>query len=773
MKNEEEKIIISNKEFLQALFGSEWEKVHVTAFTQDPSDIPNDERARCWAGGPAISKINRFVAESNQYFTISLFKLDSDGVSRRRKNLFDATFVIVADDVQEKLPLDLVNLLPVPSYKMYTSAGSQQWGWILDTPEEDMARVDNLLDGLVAKGVAPSGVDPGMRGTTRYVRLPEGHNTKAKRYVNGKPFDCYLSEWNPELHHSIEALAGVFDIDLETPRRESSSSALALSSPLRAQHPIWKKVDVTGVNGDWTLINCPNAENHTGADKTGAGILIANDGGVRFQCFHGNCEHLTGPKIVKMLELTETIDKYIVDMGVINRNILAETGRMKLAEVKKNGNEMSLYVNDPDGLNPNHPNMFRYIYLSTSNKFYDCVSGELLSNESIDNKYLRACPGGRGKDKASAYLHKNRDDEMSLADGIGWSPFTNQQPDRDAMVMSFGGKRLVNTWKGLRIDSIEGDCKLWLDLVKFLIPDEDQRKNIIQYLAFILQEPATKPGYCVIHRGGQGVGKDLMLVPLMRALGTESSGSVKIDDITNGWGDFLLQKKFMVIEEVDKGQSRAVNNALKTAIAPTATGHRTLNIKGKSVITQVDCCTFYMMSNKKQPLALEKDDRRYYVIDSFMPKKDAGYYKEIDRWIRNGGSGHVLHYLLNIDLSAYNPLELPAHTEAMLELQDSSKHDYEIVIEELVHSGVGLFSDRLFVFSNARKVVADAGVRCIASSLVEAIESNGFTQIRGAKKIEGKNMRSPRYFVKNEVAETLTTAREQYEYWLEWDQKGR
>ena len=200
MKNEEEKIIISNKEFLQALFGSEWEKVHVTAFTQDPSDIPNDERARCWAGGPAISKINRFVAESNQYFTISLFKLDSDGVSRRRKNLFDATFVIVADDVQEKLPLDLVNLLPVPSYKMYTSAGSQQWGWILDTPEEDMARVDNLLDGLVAKGVAPSGVDPGMRGTTRYVRLPEGHNTKAKRYVNGKPFDCYLSEWNPELH---------------------------------------------------------------------------------------------------------------------------------------------------------------------------------------------------------------------------------------------------------------------------------------------------------------------------------------------------------------------------------------------------------------------------------------------------------------------------------------------------------------------------------------------------------------------------------------------
>ena len=135
-------IQVSNKEFLSTIFGEEWEKSHVTAFAQDPEKIPADER---------------MVA----------------------KALFDANFVIVVDDVKEKIPEANAALLPEPSYKMLSSEHSEQWGYILSDAEDNADKVNNLLEGLVKQGLAPDGKDPGMVGLTRYVRLPEGSNTKS------------------------------------------------------------------------------------------------------------------------------------------------------------------------------------------------------------------------------------------------------------------------------------------------------------------------------------------------------------------------------------------------------------------------------------------------------------------------------------------------------------------------------------------------------------------------------------------------------------------
>ena len=230
---------VSNKEFLQAIFGEEWNKAHVTAFSDDPSDIKNDRRAACWAGGSAKPRTLRsFKPEQNQYFTISLFKPDEKGQQRRKKDLFDACFVMVVDDVNEKIPEANAKRLPEPSYKLFTSAGSEQWGYILETPEESRERTDNLLDGLVAKGLAPDGKDPGMKGVTRYVRMPEGSNTKKNRYVDGKPFSCYMSEWNPDRLHRIEDLALAFDIDLDAPRNDGITNNVSGDNVVYLNHPI-------------------------------------------------------------------------------------------------------------------------------------------------------------------------------------------------------------------------------------------------------------------------------------------------------------------------------------------------------------------------------------------------------------------------------------------------------------------------------------------------------------------------------------------------------
>ena len=55
---------------------------------------------------------------------------------------------------QRKIPEENAEKLPEPSYKLLTSAGSEQWGWILEEPEEDRARVENLLDGFGSSGAS-------------------------------------------------------------------------------------------------------------------------------------------------------------------------------------------------------------------------------------------------------------------------------------------------------------------------------------------------------------------------------------------------------------------------------------------------------------------------------------------------------------------------------------------------------------------------------------------------------------------------------------------
>ena len=132
----------------------------------------------------------------NTYFTISLFNDDPvDGKARRRKPLFRATHVIVVDDVGTKVdPAAAAKLLP-PSCGLRDKPCKLSVADIIATPETDAGRVNALLDGMVAQGLCPDGKDPGMKGVTRYVRLPVGRNTKAKYGPGG--FACRLTDWHP------------------------------------------------------------------------------------------------------------------------------------------------------------------------------------------------------------------------------------------------------------------------------------------------------------------------------------------------------------------------------------------------------------------------------------------------------------------------------------------------------------------------------------------------------------------------------------------------
>jgi hypothetical protein len=295
---------ISNIQFLQAIFGKQYQQAHVTSFIEDPSNIPTGSSGRCWAGG--AYKDIQLIPDSNQFYTVSLFKPDEQSKPNRRKANFIACYTIALDDVKEKLPIEQVERLPPPSIVLKSSLFSEQWLYLLTEPCTDASKIDNLHDGLISNGLAPDGKDPGQKGITRYLRLPEGCNTKAKRIIEngGTAPICEVVEWYPDRRYTLKQLAEPFVVDLDAPRADKRVDGATTVS----DHPLLHTDAINikkGISPGRFDITCPWVNGHTGGADNGSAVFTNTDGTLGFKCHHGSCESLTGADLLKLIE---TID---------------------------------------------------------------------------------------------------------------------------------------------------------------------------------------------------------------------------------------------------------------------------------------------------------------------------------------------------------------------------------------------------------------------------------------------------------------------------------
>lgn len=156
------------------------------------SDVPEDEAvlvARQCAKGfahttPENGTFKRWMRRAAPvYFNISTVVRQEP--LRRRSVDCRCAYCVVLDDVGVKVAEPLVR----PSWIMETSAGSYQWGYLIE-PCTDLDRFAALMSALGAGGVT----DAGALGFNRLMRLPGSLNTKEGR----GGFVSRLVEWNPE-----------------------------------------------------------------------------------------------------------------------------------------------------------------------------------------------------------------------------------------------------------------------------------------------------------------------------------------------------------------------------------------------------------------------------------------------------------------------------------------------------------------------------------------------------------------------------------------------
>jgi hypothetical protein len=288
---------VSNGDFLGAVFGADWKRAHVTGFSCDPVDA-----ARQWRGEHAARRLNTLLPSTNNYYAVSAFSGQN-----RQKGEFAALHVIVFDDVgagaSAKVPPERILARGLqPSYRLETSQGNEQWGFILAVPETDLARAEAAIDGFIKSELTADGKDPGQSGVTRYVRLPVGRNTKAKYGPGG--FSCQLTEWAPTRRYRLDAICAAWGIDLagaalgaagrRQPRPNAEENDL-LAALKQLGLVLWED------RGSGTIhIRCPFVDEHTGGGETGTAYLPG--GGIK--CHHGHCQDRKTPDFIARIKET-------------------------------------------------------------------------------------------------------------------------------------------------------------------------------------------------------------------------------------------------------------------------------------------------------------------------------------------------------------------------------------------------------------------------------------------------------------------------------------
>ena len=795
-------MIIDNPTFLKCVFGDDYIWAHVTSFPDDPTQIPDDRRALCWGGG----YFSRYFLQpaTNQYYTISTFFGNDDGKARRRKNLFRATHVIVADDVREKLPVENVQRLPVPTFKLQTSPGSEQWGWVLDHPCTDRSRVENLLDGLVDRGLAPSGKDPGMKGVTRYVRLPEGVNTKASKLIQGVPQNCIMLEWNHGARVSLEQLASPFGVDLDAERREGRIDGASEIGDHPLLH-IGGTIVVKSVRSDGRYdIRCPWVADHTDGADDGAAVFTNEDGSIGFKCHHGSCEQRTGADLLRYIEehrpgFKRELESWKImrTFGQIdsNRNIIetknvgcetvhtfeqplsqqidfsgnVRTGLasidfmgsaplvgyqdlidrlratppndagdlaysiLKAVDPLDHGSRLSWWNQVRDHMDWSKQDLQQildqqratwyekkigsfyddYIFVSEQNQFYNTEKRMWLTPDAFQNTNGHLDMEARSEALMNGRVQKV--DRLDYAPGMP-GIFTEM------------GVKYVNGWSGDIDQGVPGCARRWLDHFDAL-GWQDNKKHILQWMAFTMRHPEKKINHILILGGGEGNGKDFLLYPLVRAMHRDST-TISGEELLVDFNEYLMSTKYLHINETELGDhrdSKIVANRLKP-LATSPPHVLRINMKGIRPVVVRNVVNVSMATNGAVPVHMSNDSRRYYAVWSDVSiRNDDGdvdprwqeYWNDRWKWIRDcEGWRQCVHYLMTqVDLSDFDPGKTPAVTDFVKEIQDASEDPLSTVIKELRRGGLHMLQSDLVTSNDIRAAIKVAGILGVSVSM--------------------------------------------------------
>lgn len=318
-----------------------------------------------------------------------------------------------------------------------------------------------------------------------------------------------------------------------------------------------------------------------------------------------------------------------------------------------------------------------FVFIYRMRKFWDPRDGELIDRESFD-----AMNGGvvRGNTPTNRFLASKRTEKVDVAEFVPGEPRIAERGD---------GIRVLNTYVDLRVRPDPSvDVSYLREHVEWMIPDAEERRRVVQWMAWVYKRPERKVTWAPILYGSPGTGKTTLMNALVECVGRRHMSEPTQSEIEDRFTDWAFGKRIVKIEELMCESRYKVVEKLKPIVA-----NPTISVRGmySSGFSARNFCNVIASTNHMDALPIERGDRRYMLVtcrDASGKARMRRLWKGLrdgtvrgERAISTEALAGIAAWLESVDLCDFRPESEAPMTELKGLVSEATMTDFERAVD--------------------------------------------------------------------------------------------
>ncbi|WP_417880122.1 primase-helicase family protein [Vibrio sp.] len=363
----------------------------------------------------------------------------------------------------------------------------------------------------------------------------------------------------------------------------------------------------------------------------------------------------------------------------------------------------------------------------------------VLTQRSFDNRFHNVVPNGEGN--ASKYVKG----KIPTVDCIFYNPLESRDVYRDKQT----GLIALNTYVHYSPERV--DTKRAGELIKkhlkWVFGDEETEMLILDWMAWQVQKIGVLNRFAPVVVGDFGDGKTTIANFIKNAIGKANVAQITNDAIQERFNGWANEGAVGVIEELYvSGKDRyTIGNRLKPVI--TNEDFR-LTVKYMNGVTVDNYTNYFVCTNHRDCIPLEKNDRRWWVIESQWLNKPVCkaqskiHHEEVYHYLKHEDNGGV-HWFLKDHVISDKFLsfsEAPMTPAKMRMMQSALPENTLAITERLGSLGQLLVINGHLSTTELLRRDIDSGYQYRLSggkSLSKALDDLGFKRVESRPTVNG------------------------------------
>lgn len=279
-----------------------------------------------------------------------------------------------------------------------------------------------------------------------------------------------------------------------------------------------------------------------------------------------------------------------------------------------------------------------WVYIIETKRFINTVTYQELDKEQFSDKFAIDFKKAKASDVVLKHPGFPKVDRPTY-----WPA----QPQ----IIEEGNLKLFNFWSDTGAESEDGSVKMFLNHCEYILPDIEERNQLLDWLAYNVQNPGEKIHWALLLQGIQGTGKSYFGFVLRKIFGERNVSNPSNESIHELYTGWQKSCQLVVIEELMARGRLDLMNKLKPMITEKIAIIREMY---KGAYEQTNRFNILIFTNYEDAIIIDETDRRYEVHFSPAKPRDPEYYNALWEWTESH-AGAIKSFLLARSLEAFQP----------------------------------------------------------------------------------------------------------------------